>query len=136
MPSLSPRKSVSPPQSVCSDPCRLHSRTVSSAPGFKVFEITCAFTFVAPDDLLTTPWMALSIDSMRFVSSTHAIQLQGSDFYPSESIPHWYISLLLNILSGSFLPSLWSIDKPSLLGSESRRCYAIMLAPKAPRRSC
>jgi hypothetical protein len=91
---------------------------VSSAPGFKVFEVTCAFTFVAPDDLLTIPWMALSIDSMRFVSSAHAIQLQGSDFHPGESIPHWYISLFLNILLGSFLPSLWAIDKPSLLDSE------------------
>jgi hypothetical protein len=46
VPSLSPRQSVSPPQSVFSDPCCLHSQTVSSAPGFKVFEVTCAFTFV------------------------------------------------------------------------------------------
>ncbi len=30
-----------------------------------------------PDDLLTIPWMALSIDSMRFVSSAHAILATG-----------------------------------------------------------
>jgi hypothetical protein len=30
-----------------------------------------------PDDLLTTPWMALSIHSMRFVSSAHAILATG-----------------------------------------------------------
>jgi len=30
-----------------------------------------------PDDSLTTPWMALSIDFMRFVSSTHAILATG-----------------------------------------------------------
>jgi hypothetical protein len=30
-----------------------------------------------PDDLLTIPWMALSIDFMRFVSSTHAILATG-----------------------------------------------------------
>jgi len=30
-----------------------------------------------PHDLLTIPWMALSIDFMRFVSSTHAILATG-----------------------------------------------------------
>jgi hypothetical protein len=30
-----------------------------------------------PDDLLTIPWMALSIDSMHFVSSAHAILATG-----------------------------------------------------------
>jgi len=30
-----------------------------------------------PDDLLTIPWMALSIDFMRLVSSTHAILATG-----------------------------------------------------------
>jgi hypothetical protein len=30
-----------------------------------------------PDDLLTIPWMALSIDSMHFVSSMHAIPATG-----------------------------------------------------------
>ena len=30
-----------------------------------------------PDDLLTIPGMALSIDSMRFVSSTHATLATG-----------------------------------------------------------
>jgi hypothetical protein len=30
-----------------------------------------------PDDLLTSPWMALSIDSMRFVSCAHAILATG-----------------------------------------------------------
>jgi hypothetical protein len=30
-----------------------------------------------PDDLLTIPWMALSIDSMHFVSSMHAILATG-----------------------------------------------------------
>jgi hypothetical protein len=30
-----------------------------------------------PDDLLTIPWMALSIDFMRFVSSAHAIPATG-----------------------------------------------------------
>jgi hypothetical protein len=66
-----------------------------------------------PDDLLTIPRMALSIDSMRFVSSAHAVPATG------------YISLLLDILFGSFLPSLWSSSNHSLLGSRSRHCYAI-----------
>jgi len=30
-----------------------------------------------PDDSLTIPWMALSIDSTRFVSSAHAIPATG-----------------------------------------------------------
>jgi hypothetical protein len=30
-----------------------------------------------PDGLLTIPWMALSIDSMRFVFSAHAILATG-----------------------------------------------------------
>jgi hypothetical protein len=30
-----------------------------------------------PGDLLTIPWMALSIDSMHFVSSVHAIPATG-----------------------------------------------------------
>jgi len=30
-----------------------------------------------PDDSLTIPWMALSIDSMHFVSSMHAILATG-----------------------------------------------------------
>jgi len=39
--------------------------------------------------------------------------------------PTGYISLLLDILFGSFLPSLWSSNNHSLLGSRSRHCYAI-----------
>src|ERR1700746_2818327 len=39
--------------------------------------------------------------------------------------PTGYISLLLDILFGSFLPSLWSSSNQSLLGSRSRHCYAI-----------
>jgi hypothetical protein len=35
-----------------------------------------------PDDLLTIPWVALSIDSMCFVSSANAILATGSDSYP------------------------------------------------------
>src|SRR5437870_12904977 len=36
-----------------------------------------------------------------------------------------YISLLLDILFGSFLPGLWSSSNQSLLGSRSRQCYAL-----------
>src|ERR1700676_2710834 len=39
--------------------------------------------------------------------------------------PTGYISLLLDILFGSFLPSLWSLHNRSLLGSRSQHCYAI-----------
>jgi hypothetical protein len=43
-----------------------------------------------PDDLLTIPWMALSIDSMRFVSSAHAILATGLGPLP------WWVYLPLD----------------------------------------
>ncbi len=64
-----------------------------------------------PDDLLTIPWMAYG-----FVDRLHALRfLRACD--PSYGAltftlvglpPTGYISLLLDILFGSFLPSLWS----------------------------
>jgi hypothetical protein len=42
-----------------------------------------------PDDLLTIPWMASSIDSMRFVSSAHAILATGLSPFP------WWVYLPL-----------------------------------------
>src|SRR5260370_23237927 len=42
--------------------------------------------------------------------------------------PTGYISLLLDILFGSFLTSLWSLSNQSLLGSRSRHCYGIKSA--------
>jgi hypothetical protein len=126
VPSLSPRQSVSPPQSVCSDPYCLHPRTVSSAPGFKVFEVTYAFTFVTARRLAHHP-----MDG--FVDRLHALRfLRACD--PSYKAltftlvglsPTGCIGLLLDILFGSFLPSLWSLSNQSLLGSRSRHCYAI-----------
>src|SRR5260221_9822800 len=57
--------------------------------------------------------------------------------------PTGYISLLLDILFGSFLPSLWSSSNQSLLGSRSRHCYAIKCPPDncaslrcSPHRCC
>src|SRR5260221_8539368 len=40
--------------------------------------------------------------------------------------PTGYISLLLDILFGSFLPSLWSSTTTVYSGRGSRHCYAIM----------
>src|SRR5215471_19320294 len=38
----------------------------------------------------------------------------------------------ISIMSGSFLPSLWSSNSHSLLGSRSRHCYAIMWVSPGP----
>src|SRR5208337_2254277 len=46
--------------------------------------------------------------------------------------PTGHISLLLDILFGSFLPSLRSSSNHSLLGSRSRHCYAIKFSPGTP----
>ena len=71
-----------------------------------------------PDELLTIPWMALSIDSMRFVSSAHAIRATGLGPLP------WWVYLLLHTSAFScrycsfFLPNLWSSCNHSVRSRE------------------
>ena len=79
-----------------------------------------------PDDLLTIPWMALSIrlHALRFLRACDP-SYRALTFTLVGLSPTGCISLLLDILFGSFLPSLWSSINHSLLGSRSRHCYAI-----------
>ena len=72
-----------------------------------------------PDDLLTIPGMALSIDFMRFVSSTQCNpSYRVLTFALVGLLPTGYISLLLDILFGSFLPNLWSSCNQSVRSRE------------------
>jgi hypothetical protein len=75
---LTPRQGVPPLQSVAAFHVALALSVRARPLEFSGFEATYAFTFVAADDSLTIPKMALSIGFIRFVSSANAILATGS----------------------------------------------------------
>ena len=71
-----------------------------------------------PDDLLTIPWMALSIrlHALRFLRACDP-SYRALTFTLVGLSPTGCISLLLDILLGSFLPSLLALSNQSVLRS-------------------
>src|ERR1022692_2608403 len=75
---LLPRRSVSPRQSVCDDPCCL--RPEAGGLGLQIYCVSgplMGLLALRPGDSLTIPRMALSVGFIRFVSSTDATQATG-----------------------------------------------------------
>lgn len=100
--SLLPRQSVTPHRSDCGGPCCLRSMIESSAPGVMISRPPLRSLSLRPDDSLTIPRMASSIDSQDLVSFLLTIQATGPlTLAPAGLIPAEYTSLSLDIQSCS-----------------------------------
>ena len=98
--SLPPRRSDTPPRSVCAMSCCLRPTIEGSAFGlyFLSRPLLGSLT-LRPGDSLTIPRMALSVGFIRFVSSTNATQATGSlTFSPVGLSPTEHASFSLDAL--------------------------------------
>jgi hypothetical protein len=107
--SLLPRQSVPPHRSDCDGPCCLRSMIESSASGVMLSRPPPRSLSLRPDDSLTIPGMALSIDFQDLVSFLLTIQATGPLTLALAGLtPAEYTSLTLDIQSCSpfrFLPA-------------------------------
>ncbi len=100
--SLLPRQSVPPHRSDCDDPCCLRSMIESSASGVMISRPPVRLLSLRPDDSLTIPRMAMSIDFQDLVSFLLTIQATGPLTLALAGLtPAEYTSLTLDIRSCS-----------------------------------
>jgi hypothetical protein len=100
--SLLPRQSVPPHRSDCDGPCCLRSMIESSASGVMISRPPLRSLSLRPDDSLTIPRMALSIDFQDLVSFLLTIQATGPLTLALAGLtPAEYTSLKLDIRSCS-----------------------------------
>ena len=121
--SLLPRQSVPPHRSDCDGPCCLRSMIESSASGVMLSRPPPRSLSLRPDDSLTIPGMALSIDFQDLVSFLLTIQATGPLTLALAGLtPAEYTSLTLDIQSCSSFRYPESSARPSEMPGSAAQC--------------